>query len=376
MFSSGPNYPKLKTNLRLSISRLKLLQKKKSELTEKSRKEIADYIVAGKIERAKIRVEYIIREDYLVEALEVVEMYCDLLLARFGLISNMKELDDGIAEAVSSLIWVAPRLMSDVQELKVIADLLATKYGPQYAEACRIESVESISAKLKHKLSIQAPPKLLVEKYMIEIAKSYNVPYEPDAQIMATEKGHDALLIDLSTNNLGGGGMPQPPGFFGYPQPPPLPQFVNPMPPQPFTYPDQKGKELNIGPTAPPTPPFPYNIPPNGEKEVNTDIGEELPTYRHLYPNFATPKSEEKDDNASGDNTEKTDQENPKDLNLDVNLENSNTAPKPAPRSKLNDKVYDLPELPSVPNMDPSPEKDDIDFDDLSRRFNELKKKH
>ncbi|XP_028128169.1 IST1 homolog isoform X6 [Diabrotica virgifera virgifera] len=345
MFSSGPNYPKLKTNLRLSISRLKLLQKKKSELTEKSRKEIADYIVAGKIERAKIRVEYIIREDYLVEALEVVEMYCDLLLARFGLISNMKELDDGIAEAVSSLIWVAPRLMSDVQELKVIADLLATKYGPQYAEACRIESVESISAKLKHKLSIQAPPKLLVEKYMIEIAKSYNVPYEPDAQIMATEKGHDALLIDLSTNNLGGGGMPQPPGFFGYPQPPPLPQFVNPMPPQPFTYPDQKGKELNIGPTAPPTPPFPYNIPPNGEKEVNTDIGEELPTYRHLYPNFATPK-------------------------------NSNTAPKPAPRSKLNDKVYDLPELPSVPNMDPSPEKDDIDFDDLSRRFNELKKKH
>ncbi|XP_050502225.1 IST1 homolog isoform X7 [Diabrotica virgifera virgifera] len=341
MFSSGPNYPKLKTNLRLSISRLKLLQKKKSELTEKSRKEIADYIVAGKIERAKIRVEYIIREDYLVEALEVVEMYCDLLLARFGLISNMKELDDGIAEAVSSLIWVAPRLMSDVQELKVIADLLATKYGPQYAEACRIESVESISAKLKHKLSIQAPPKLLVEKYMIEIAKSYNVPYEPDAQIMATEKGHDALLIDLSTNNLGGGGMPQPPGFFGYPQPPPLPQFVNPMPPQPFTYPDQKGKELNIGPTAPPTPPFPYNIPPNGEKEVNTDIGE-----------------------------------NPKDLNLDVNLENSNTAPKPAPRSKLNDKVYDLPELPSVPNMDPSPEKDDIDFDDLSRRFNELKKKH
>ncbi|XP_072383675.1 IST1 homolog isoform X5 [Diabrotica undecimpunctata] len=346
MFSSGPNYPKLKTNLRLSISRLKLLQKKKTELTEKSRKEIADYIVAGKIERAKIRVEYIIREDYLVEALEVVEMYCDLLLARFGLISNMKELDDGIAEAVSSLIWVAPRLMSDVQELKVIADLLSTKYGPQYAEACRIESVESISAKLKHKLSIQAPAKLLVEKYLIEIAKSYNVPYEPDAQIMAMEKGHDALLIDLSTNNLGGGGMPQPPGFFGYPQPPPLPQFVNPMP-QPFTYPDQKGKELNIDPTAPPTPPFAYNIPPNGEKEVNTDIG-----------------SGETDDNASGSNTEKTDQ-------------NSNTAPKPAPRSKLNDKVYDLPELPSVPNMDPSPGKDDdIDFDDLSRRFNELKKKH
>lgn len=51
----------------------------------------------------------------MVEALEIVEMYSDLLLARFGLISNMKELDEGLAEAVSSLIWVAPRLQSDIQ---------------------------------------------------------------------------------------------------------------------------------------------------------------------------------------------------------------------------------------------------------------------
>lgn len=47
--------------------------------------------------------------------MEVVEMYCDLLLARFGLVSQMKELDEGIAEAVSSIIWVAPRLQSDCQ---------------------------------------------------------------------------------------------------------------------------------------------------------------------------------------------------------------------------------------------------------------------
>lgn len=63
MFSSGPNYTKLKTHLRLVVSRLKLLEKKKSELTQKSRKEIADYIAAGKSERAKIRVECIIRYE-------------------------------------------------------------------------------------------------------------------------------------------------------------------------------------------------------------------------------------------------------------------------------------------------------------------------
>lgn len=61
MFSSSPNYTKLKTNLRLAIARLKLLEKKKAELTEKSRREIVEFITNGKTERAKIRVEYIIR---------------------------------------------------------------------------------------------------------------------------------------------------------------------------------------------------------------------------------------------------------------------------------------------------------------------------
>lgn len=76
-----------------------------------------------------------------------------------------------------------------LQEIKVIADLLTAKYGPQYAEACRIESVDTISPKLKHKLSIQSPPKILVEKYVIEIASVFHIPYEPDPQIMAMDKG-------------------------------------------------------------------------------------------------------------------------------------------------------------------------------------------
>lgn len=61
MFSSGPNYTKLKTNLKLAQNRLKLLEKKKTEIAQKSRKEIADYLSTGKTERARIRVEHIIR---------------------------------------------------------------------------------------------------------------------------------------------------------------------------------------------------------------------------------------------------------------------------------------------------------------------------
>lgn len=61
-----------------------------AEQAMKSRKEIAEYIKADRVERARIRVEHIIREDYLVEAMEVLETYCDLLLARFGLLQTMQ----------------------------------------------------------------------------------------------------------------------------------------------------------------------------------------------------------------------------------------------------------------------------------------------
>lgn len=212
------------------------LEKKKTELAQKSRKEIADYIAAGKVERARIRVEHIIREDFLVEAMEIVEMFCDLLLARFGLITQMKELDEGISEAVASLIWVTPRLQADVQELKTVSDVFAVKYGKPLIQAI-IDGQGELkpSDKLVHKLAIQAPPKLLVEKYLIEIAKVYNIEYEPDPQVMSQR---DGVLIDLSGGPSGP--IPQPPGFLGYPQPPVFPAMPSmPTPPSsvPFNYP-------------------------------------------------------------------------------------------------------------------------------------------
>ena len=44
----GANHSKLKTNLKLAIQRLKLLERKKSENARKSTKEIADYIQLSK----------------------------------------------------------------------------------------------------------------------------------------------------------------------------------------------------------------------------------------------------------------------------------------------------------------------------------------
>jgi len=373
MFSSGSNYTKLKTSLKLCINRLKLLEKKKTEMALKSRKEIADYIAAGKPERAKIRVEHIIREDYYVEAMEIVEMYCDLILARFGLIEQMKNLDDGLAEAISSLIWVAPRLLADVQELKTVSDQLIVKYGKPYGLACRENSVGTVSEKLMHKMSVQAPPKLTVEKYLIEIAKYYNVDYQPDPQVMLQDEAYavDALL-DLAPptpnmNDLDSPGHPGHPGGssgsggnnggggFAYP----------PMHNPPgYSYPP--------GAAAYPPPPANSGHPPPGpassqtlsEKDILRLNEEGPPPYFPSDPSASAPPS------------------NPMDSSI---VQNQNPSKSLSMSGASN---LDLPELPTVPSDTPThssgtgsiekknlDDDEDIDFDDLTRRFEALKKK-
>jgi len=367
MFSSGPNYTKLKTNLRLSQQRLKLLEKKKTELAQKARKEIADFIAAGKPERARIRVEQIIREDYLVEAMEIVEMYCDLLLARFGLITQLKELDEGIAEAVASLVWVAPRLQTDCQELKIVADVFAAKFGKPWAEAIRDgHGPLKASEKLQHKLAIHAPPKLLVEKYLIEIAKVYNIEYEPDPQVMSEAK--DGVLIDLSH---GPGPPPPAPGFMGFPTEP-VPTFpILPAPPtnRPFTYPPTGGSGGFSGDNGGGTP-------------TNNSSAPQVTPPKSVYPR---PLSKEEEANAQpSDDLARflDDEKQPPPSYYDSICAASLPvfAPKPAPRTRQDDiaaaSFTSLPAIPQdLPEVTEEPKSEDIDFDDLSRRFEALKKK-
>ncbi|XP_043350678.1 IST1 homolog isoform X3 [Dermochelys coriacea] len=296
MLGSGFKAERLRVNLRLVINRLKLLEKKKTELAQKARKEIADYLASGKDERARIRVEHIIREDYLVEAMEILELYCDLLLARFGLIQSMKDLDTGLAEAVSTLIWAAPRLQSEVAELKIVADQLCAKYSKEYGKLCRTNQIGTVNDRLMHKLSVEAPPKILVERYLIEIAKNYNVPYEPDSVVMEIFNG-----VPVGTY--------QP---FANLHPPPIPA----APPMYESVDDlSTDKDVSSAQVAGPGP----------KPEASTKPGTGAPD---IYDNFV------------------------------------------------------LPELPSVPDTLPmasaganTSASEDIDFDDLSRRFEELKKK-
>ena len=79
-------------------------------------------------------MEHIIQEDYNIEALELLELYTETLLARFGLLETMKQCDAGIAEAVHTIIYAAPRV--DIKELHQVRDQLLFKFGREFGMIC------------------------------------------------------------------------------------------------------------------------------------------------------------------------------------------------------------------------------------------------
>ncbi|KAH9249237.1 hypothetical protein BASA81_013025 [Batrachochytrium salamandrivorans] len=78
----GFNPNKTKVQLKVAVNRLRLVQQKKASINQQARKDIALLLEKGKEESARVRVEHIIRDDYTIEALELIELYTETLLAR------------------------------------------------------------------------------------------------------------------------------------------------------------------------------------------------------------------------------------------------------------------------------------------------------
>jgi len=151
-----------------------MVQQKDEAVSKQQRRAMAALLEAGKIESAKIRVENIIRSDITTELHEILELYCELLLARTGLM-EAPTCDPGLEEAVKSLIYAAPR--TDVKELQQVRVLLADKYGKEFAVEAMENSDKKVSEKVLKKLAVEPPSAELVNGYLEEIARTYGVDW-------------------------------------------------------------------------------------------------------------------------------------------------------------------------------------------------------
>jgi vacuolar protein sorting-associated protein IST1 len=164
-----------------------MTQQKDSAIAKQQRRSMAQLLEEKKLESARIRVENIIRSDITTELHEILELYCELLIARSQLLdtnthSGLKtskgeeQVDPGLEEAVRSIIYAAPR--TDIKELHQARALLIEKFGKDFALSAM--EGEGVAERVLKKLKVDTPSQELVDKYLRLIAETYNVRFPGD----------------------------------------------------------------------------------------------------------------------------------------------------------------------------------------------------
>ena len=157
----------------LEPQRFNIINNKKAALIKRDKREVSQLLEEGKEEKARIKVEHIIRSDFTIEAYEILELYCELIHERIRLINAEKTCPPDLVEAVCTLIWASNR--TEAPELGTIAQQLTYKYGKEMASRAKDNEGGCVNERVVHKLSVQPPSAYLAQQYLESIAKEFNV---------------------------------------------------------------------------------------------------------------------------------------------------------------------------------------------------------
>ncbi|KAM7276969.1 hypothetical protein ACFE04_018835 [Oxalis oulophora] len=200
------------------------------------RKEIAQFLQAGQEAIARIRVEHIIREQNIVAAYGILELFCEFVLARVPILESQNilsmlniprvlqsvveylsslqcfidvkfsgdmcdeyymttlELPIELKEAIASIIFSATRC-SEVPDLLQLKNLFAAKYGKEFVAAVsELRPDSGVNRTIIEKLSVNAPPGEEKLKVLKEIAREYDLDWDSSNAEAEFNKKHEDLL--------------------------------------------------------------------------------------------------------------------------------------------------------------------------------------
>ncbi|XP_078431813.1 regulator of Vps4 activity in the MVB pathway protein isoform X2 [Wolffia australiana] len=202
MFNRGVLGARCKTCLNLAISRIKLLRNKREVQMKQMRKEIAQYLQSGQEAIARIRVEHIIREENVSAAYEIVELFCEFVLARVPMLETQRDCPSELQEAIASIIYAAPRC-SDLPELIQVRNLFTTKYGKDFVTAAaELRPDSNVNRMIIEKLSIKAPAPEAKLQSLRRIALEYSINWDASSTEIEFSKKHEDLLEGLTSSEI------------------------------------------------------------------------------------------------------------------------------------------------------------------------------
>jgi vacuolar protein sorting-associated protein IST1 len=173
----------------MAVHRFQMASNKKSALLKQSMREVAVLLADDppKEEKARIKAEALIRDDYMIEAYDILSLNCELLSERIKLIEHSKDCPPDLVSCISTLIYAAPRV--DIPELTVIRKQFKAKYGKQFEENAMTNGGGVLNERVVTKLSVEPPAAFLVQTYLEQICEKFEVDWSPTHRLTAEQMG-------------------------------------------------------------------------------------------------------------------------------------------------------------------------------------------
>lgn len=142
------------------------------------RRDIASLLQSGQDSTARIRIEHVIREENILAANELIELFCELIVARLTIITKQRECPADLKEGIASVIFAAPRC-SEIPELAALRDVFQNKYGADFVSAATdLRPNCGVNRMLIDKLSVRTPTGEVKLKVMKEIAQEHKIDWD------------------------------------------------------------------------------------------------------------------------------------------------------------------------------------------------------
>ena len=111
----------------------------------------------------------------MIQAYDILELFIELLHTRMALLKMQKTVPFDLKEAICTVMYAAPRI--EIKELQEVRQQFLFKYGESLANDAMENRGNCVNPKIIHKLSVCAPENYLVFEYLGNIAKKYNVEW-------------------------------------------------------------------------------------------------------------------------------------------------------------------------------------------------------
>ncbi|CAL4970368.1 unnamed protein product [Urochloa decumbens] len=164
---------RVKKLLKLILSRLAIAQRPRLACKSISRGDVSQLLALGHLHRALLRAEQVIEEDNMLQAFDIIELYCKRLVEHAAQLDKPQECSEDIREAVAGIMFAA-RWCSDLPELLLARTILEDKFGSDFAAIAK-EGTGIVDPMLVWKLSGDKTNMELKKKVTKEIAAENNI---------------------------------------------------------------------------------------------------------------------------------------------------------------------------------------------------------